>query len=204
MKAHRLFPCLFPVLAVATLLPSASFAPNTPPREFGEDTPSSQGAVGGASAQPSMEDVLKRLEAAEKRAKKAEDKTAFLEAQLKKPAESDLLDVLFNRVANCGEMKKWERLIREKEQEKPDTDFFSNVVSVALNGGITQDGETVNERLQRQQAETQGAAASSPAPSADLEDFVQGLFGGPGKTDRSATDKVEAEILKGANRLFRR
>ena len=152
-----------------------------------EEPSSPQGAVGGASAQPSMEDVLKRLKAAEERAKNAEDKTAALEAQLKQPA--------------VGQPTGWAGLfaaIAEDARNKPlsqvsDKNFFKQLSSVfnpdsAYTFGDLVDGEAVSDSHQKQGA----AAASSSAPDADR---------GPRNSDKSATDKVETELLKGLGKL---
>lgn len=254
MKTHRLFPCLFPVLAVAMLLPSASFARETKPGhpkpeaeqttapvaaqpdttshdgvanmltaslddlalESGSESdsesivvikeePSSlQGAVGGAPAQPSMEEMMEQIlqqqqEQAEKM-KKLQAENERLKAQQEtagNTASDNPLGALLDQLANCGEVKKWGALVQNQEQKKPNADFLSNVVSVALNGGITQGGKTVNEMLQGQQAETQGAAAASSqsAPETVAAELFTQIFGGARNNDRSATDKATEKTL---------
>ncbi|MGB1229756.1 MAG: hypothetical protein ACPG7U_01100 [Holosporaceae bacterium] len=164
-----------------------------------------EGDAGGASAQPNLmpemlKQILQKQTEQDEKMKKLQAENERLKAQQKtagNTASDNPLGALLGQLANCGEVKKWGALVRKQEKEKPNADFLSNVMSVALNGGITQDGKTVNEMFQGQQAETQGAAAapSQPASSQDLKVFVQRLFGSSSKTDRSATDKATDKAL---------
>ncbi|MEH0002881.1 MAG: hypothetical protein V6Z78_04885 [Holosporaceae bacterium] len=170
-----------------------------------EEEPSSlQGAVGGAPAQPStaemMEQILQQQKAQAEKVKKLQAENERLKAQQEtagNTASDNPLGALCSRLTDCGEAKKWSGLLRKKEQEKPNANFLSNLLEVTLNGGITQGGQTVNEMLQGQQAETQGAAAASSqsAPETVAAELFTQIFGGARNNDRSATDKATEKTL---------
>ena len=262
MKAHRLFPCLFPVLAVATLLPSASFAPTNPPgfsaeeqtpavtasgdlgdyqysdsdsdievlpdpqkspaafvspslptQPVREEEPSSlQGAVGGASAQPDptqemLQQILQQQTEQAEVMKKLQAEAAALAEQLeqsKGAAAGNVFENLANQAIDTfrqsGDGKKFQRCLQAQKNANPQPDAPTQLVNAALSA-ITIRGKSLADSLN----EVAGASASSGAQASfsqsaskeDLQDVVKTLFGGSRNSDRSATDRVGAELLKG-------
>lgn len=203
---------------MATLLPSASFAPGTDGSESDDDfvvlssTEEPDPASKGAPVQPdSTQEMLKQILLQQK--EQAEE-TQRLKIQLaqEKAKAADLAEQLeqskgaaagnvFENLADqwidtfrqSGDGKKFQRCLQAQKNANPQADAATQLVSAALSA-ITIGGKSLADSLN----EVAGASASSgaqasfsqSAPNVDLEDFVKGLSGVPSKTVRSTTDKV--------------